>query len=455
MEFANNLAALSDIEIDAIGEIMNISMGSAATALSTMLDKQVTITTPHVTLEPLGDVDYGTLEPAMLVKITYVQGISGSNVMVFRQNDMQVILNQLMGRDDPPSDDFVFDELSMSAACEVMNQMMGSSATALSGFLGKSINISTPEAHVMDDTHTFVGAIGISSEDEIVSISFHLCIDNVINSEFIVVMTYELARGIVSQVMGEETSQATASTAQLAPPAAPVKQTPQAAPVPMTPPQAPHQVSPQVSVPTPQPAPPMPLPNPTQPNQQFQPHQMPPQQPYDPYMAPPMQQGMPYPGMPQGMQGYPPMPYYPPYGYMPPMQPQYPQPQVQSPSPTNDKKKESSSVRKSVDVMSPQFPTYSTTAPGNGDEVMGNNMDLIMNVSLNVSVEIGKTKKKIKDIMDYTQGTVIELEKQAGAPVDIIVNGQLIARGDVVVIDDNFGVRITEIIGTKELLNTL
>ncbi|MEG1778389.1 MAG: chemotaxis protein CheC, partial [Angelakisella sp.] len=120
---------LTPMEIDAIGEVLNISMGSAATAVSSMLDKQVIITTPKVSVENVNNIDYTKLEPALVVKITYTEGISGSNVMVFSQKDMQLILNQLMGVDDPISDNFVFDDLSMSAACEIMNQMMGASAT--------------------------------------------------------------------------------------------------------------------------------------------------------------------------------------------------------------------------------------------------------------------------------------------------------------------------------------
>lgn len=102
----------------------------------------------------------------------------------------------------------------------------------------------------------------------------------------------------------------------------------------------------------------------------------------------------------------------------------------------------------------PKFPSFAGPQPPAAPPPSGN-LDLMMNVPLNVAVEIGKTKKKIREIMDFSQGTVIELEKQAGAPVDIIVNGQLIARGDVVVVADNFGVRITEIVGTKDLMDTL
>ncbi len=137
----NQQAMLSSMELDTIGEILNISMGSAATAVSSMLDKQVVISTPNVLQKKFDSMEYTALEPAMLVSIRYVEGISGTNIMVFRQRDMQIILNLLMGNDDPPSDDFEFDELSMSAACEVMNQMMGASATALSDFLAMTVNI--------------------------------------------------------------------------------------------------------------------------------------------------------------------------------------------------------------------------------------------------------------------------------------------------------------------------
>ena len=136
---------LTSADIDTLGEILNISMGSAATAISTLLDRQVNISTPKVELRGFSALDYAELDPAMMVKINYVQGITGANLMIFRQRDMQVILGLLMGNDEEPIDDFVFDKLSISAACEVMNQMMGASATALSDFYS-SISISTPEA---------------------------------------------------------------------------------------------------------------------------------------------------------------------------------------------------------------------------------------------------------------------------------------------------------------------
>ena len=160
-----------------------------------------------------------------------------------------------------------------------------------------------------------------------------------------------------------------------------------------------------------------------------------------PMMQPPMQQGMP---------GYP--PYYPPYppygagGYPPPYYPPYP-PYGAPPAPEQDN-------RPPIKVQNVQYPEFGR-GPSSGDPVLGGNADLLMNVPLDVTIEIGQAKRRIKEIMGFAQGTVIELEKQAGAPVDIVVNGQLIAHGDVVVIDDNFGVRITEILGTRELLNSL
>lgn len=430
---------LSPMEIDAIGEVMNISMGSAATAVSTMLDKQVVITTPKVNVEKLGNIDNGELEPAIIVKITYTEGIDGSNVMVFRQQDMQLILNQLMGVDEPPSADFVFDELSMSAACEVMNQMMGAAATALSEFLGKPINISTPTASIMDSDHTFIEAVGLDTDEDVVSILFNMNIKDVMSTEFVSVLSCRLAKMIVGQFAGDTSEPVmeqpfVAEPAPAAAAAQPAQQPAPAASAQAAPPQ--QQAAPA------QPAAPQPMA----------------QQPTAP---PPMQQQAPMPGM--QMPGVPPemaqqgmqMPYFPygqqpmyPYGYPPPY-PQQPYPQYPPQQPAAGAGKPDP-----VNVHSVQFPEFGRQH-ADGDPLFGGNMDLIMNVPLNVEIVIGKTKRKIKDIMNFSQGTVVELEKQAGAPVDIMVNGQLIAHGDVVVIDDNFGVRITEIVGTKELLSSL
>lgn len=416
------------MQIDAIGEVMNISMGSAATAVSTMLDKQVDITTPRVSVESVSALDYSRLEPALLVKITYTEGISGSNVMVFSQRDMQLILNQLMGIDDPPSDDFVFDDLSMSAACEIMNQMMGSSATALSSFLGKAINISTPTAKILSGKENFAQEIGLPDTDDVVSVFFKMKIGTIMDSEFVSIMSCQLAKEIVSQFMSEEEAEPTPAVAEPTPAPTPTPVQPSPTTAPPQAQQIPQAVPPQ---PAPQVAP--------QAAGQVPPVQQMPPPPVDPQMGYPPQYGMP-----------PHNPYYgyPPYGYPP-----YPQPQMTPP--TSFGQQVQNSEGKPVKIMNAQFAEFAPFTMGAGEPMMTGNMDLIMNVPLSVSVEIGSTKRKIKDIMEFNQGTVIELDKQAGAPVDVVVNGQLFARGDVVVMDDNFGVRITEIIGTKELLSSL
>lgn len=410
---------LTPLEKDAIGEVMNISMGAAATAISQMLDKQVEITTPVVEIQKMGSIRYEHFEPALLVKIVYTVGLTGSNVMVFRQHDMQVILNTLMGIAEPPSDDFVFDELSISAACEVMNQMMGSSATALAEFLGKTVDISPPSANVIENADTFKNSMELSDDTDVASITFRLSIKGMLDSEFISVMTIDLVKEIISQFIGSDgVVQAPQSepVVQAAPPAAPAA--PAAAPPPQQPPMPPPA---QAAPPVPPPAYPPPVDS-----------GYPPQ---DPYAAQQAAAGQAYP---------PPYPPYPPQGYAPypPQQPMYP-PQPMQPPPAP------------LDVRPVEFPEFPYSGYVEGVPVMGNNMDLIMNVPLDVSIEIGTTKRKIRDIINFTAGTVVELDKQAGAPVDIVVNGQLIAHGDVVVIDDNFGVRITEIVGTKELINSL
>ena len=419
--------SISMMEQDAIGEVLNISMGSSATAVSSLLDRQVNISTPSVSVREFHTLDYSAMEPALIVKIEYVEGISGNNVMVFRQRDIQIILNLLMGNDDPPSDDFEFDELSMSAACEVMNQMMGAAATALSEFLNRVVNISTPTASVVTSEDSYRDAIGVQEGDEIVAVSFHIDIQDVMNSDFVSILTCSLAKEIVEQIMGNNQESLENIHAPAQPPAAVAAQeqsatSPQSA---MQPPDAAAAPQPPVT----QAAPPQPA------------------------MQQPAPAAMDMTAQQQAMQQVGMQPAYgiPPYGQMPygyPMYPMPPYPQqaygMQEPQPA---------TQKPINVQNTQFPQF--TVQQTDSPTSNANMDLLMGVSLDVSVEIGQTKRKIKDIIDFGQGTVIELNKQAGAPVDIVVNGRLLARGDVVVIDDNFGVRITEIVGTKELMESL
>lgn len=381
------LTALSDMQLDAIGEIMNISMGSAATAVSELLNAKVWITTPQVSVVQASQLNYGRLEPAICVKIEYIKGLSGSNLMILKQDDVQLILNQLMGKPPVISPDFEFDELNISAVSEVMNQMMGASSTALAEFLGMGIDISTPTPYILSEVN-IADLQSYEQTDMVASINFDLTIDGVIKSEFISVLDIELAATLADRVLGGAESPA------------PVQPEPAPQPAPQPVPQAAPAASNEVPV---QPAP-MPAPQPAAPVQP-QPQPMP-----DMYA--------------QQYYGYPNQPMY-----NQPMQPMMqPQPAVNY-----------------RNAQLAQFDNFETPLGTEQKE----NLQLLMDVPLQISVEIGSTKKKIKDILEFSQGTIIELERQAGAPVDVMVNGNLIARGDVVVIDDNFAVRITEIVKSK------
>ena len=354
----------SSYEIDAVGEILNISMGAAATAVSELLNAKVWITTPQVNVVKAADLNYDRLEPAICVKIVYVSGISGQNMMVLKQDDVQLILNQLMGNPLVVSPDFEFDEMNISAVSEVMNQMMGASATALSDLLGISVDISTPTPYLIEQTN-FCQLAELDPEETIVAVTFNLSVDGVMNSEFMSVMSVELAKSLSGKMIEKfngdaaETQEAT-QTAQPAPAPAP----------------APVQSAPG--------------------------YQYPPQ------------------GQPQGYPGYGYGGQYAAYGAYPPPAP-----------PVNIQ----NAQLHQFDAMDFGLPTDQK-----------DNLKLLMGVPLEISVEIGTAKRKVKDILEFQQGTIIELERQAGAPVDVVVNGNLIARGDVVVIDDNFAVRITEIV---------
>lgn len=199
------LTTLSEMQLDAIGEIMNISMGSAATAVSELLNAKVWITTPKVTVIQASELNYDRLEPAICVKIEYIKGLSGSNLMILKQDDVQLILNQLMCKPPVISPDFEFDELNISAVSEVMNQMMGASSTALSEFLGMGIDISTPTPYILSEIN-IADLQNYEQTDKVAAINFDLTIDGVIKSEFISVLDIDLAATLADRMIGGATS---------------------------------------------------------------------------------------------------------------------------------------------------------------------------------------------------------------------------------------------------------
>ena len=192
-----NQNVFSPMELDAIGEIMNISLGSSATAVSNMLDHRVDITTPSVSVVPVEEFSLGDLEPAIGIEIKYVSGLEGSNIMLLKRNDVKVIVDILMGS-AIPDEEFELNDLTVSAVCEVMNQMMGAAATALSDFLGRPVNISTPQSFTLDNLDEFKKEHFQYSQGLLVVVRFMLGIENVLQSEFVNVMSVDLARELIS-----------------------------------------------------------------------------------------------------------------------------------------------------------------------------------------------------------------------------------------------------------------
>ena len=441
------------MELDALGEMMNISLGSSATAVSNMLEHRVDITTPKVTVVDVADFELGNLEPAMGVKISYVEGLDGSNIMLLRRSDVKVIVDILMGYESPEKE-FELNELTISAVCEVMNQMMGSAATALSDFLGFPVNISTPESFELDDLETFKKSHFPEGAETVVVVRFSLKIEGAMESEFMNVMSVELAKellhglGIVS-----EDDLKTAAVAEEIPASTPVPAPAESAPAGGEKKMSQEEIERMMSglsggdaAPAPAPAPaesapaggekkmsqeeiermmsglsggdaaPAPAaaqPQPTPPAQPAAPMQP----PMPPYGYPPME------GNPYAYMGYPPM-YYPGYGYPPQATGQI-EPKV-------------------IATQEVQMPEMQA-GPALGKE-QSENLDLIMDVPLQVTVEIGRTRRKVQEILEFSKGSLVVLDKLAGDHVDLFVNGKCVAKGDVVVIDDNFGVRITEIV---------
>lgn len=436
-----NSDCFSKLEIDAIGEILNISLGASATAVSTMLNARVDITTPIVNVVNKEEFEMDRVEPAVCVEITYVAGLEGENVMLLKRHDIKVIVEMVMGM-EIPDEDFELNEINISAVCEVMNQMMGASATALSEFLGRMVNISTPISFEVENEQEFINKYFVDDEPKVV-VGFTLKIADKLESEFFNVMPIALAKGLVEGFLppeaiipyvpgGAKAQEASAPAPDPAPAAssggtmsqeeiermlAGMDDTPAPSPAPAsTPSPAP------VPVPAPSPAPAAAPAGaapaaPAVPQQAAMP--MVPQQAVSSDVA--MMQMQMMQQMMQQMQ-------------------QMQQMQMQS-----QEQKKAAPEPKMIHV---QAPAQTSLKADNGIVLEGEqeeNMELIMGVPLEISVEIGRTKKLVKDILDFTKGSLVVLDKLAGEQVDLFVNGQCIAKGDVVVVEDNFGIRITEI----------
>lgn len=375
---------LTDIEKDAIGEVANISMGTSATTLYSLVNKKVNITTPVVEMCTWQDVLNDYERPCVFIQIKYTVGLNGTNILVLKEHDVKVITDLMMGGDGTNIDGDLTD-LHLSAISEAMNQMMGSSSTSLSSMLGKTIDISPPEASLVDLHSKEPRDLSPFLEDRFVKISFRMQIDDLVDSTLMQLYPLDFAKSIYDTFMAQQMG-------GVEPEPAPAAPTP-------------------VSTPTPTPAPAPAAPT------------------MDMSMQPQMNMGMPQGGMNMGMGMQPQMNMGMPQGG-------YGMPQMNMGMPMGY-------GMPNVNIQPAQFQNFTQ---GQGEMVSAESIGLIRDVPLEVTVELGRTSKSISDILEFAPGTIIELDKIAGEPIDVLVNGKFVAKGEVVVIEESFGVRIMEII---------
>lgn len=338
--------ALTDVEKDALGEIGNISMGTAATTLSTLLRNKVVITTPRVDITTMAELGKEYPIPFVAVEVKYTHGLEGVNLLILKEDDVKLITDLMMGGDGTNVSGDI-SELHLSAIGEAMNQMVGSSATSLSTMFDKSINISPPKAFVIDFTDESPYD-AFDSNEPLVRVAFSMEIGTLLKSEMMQLLPIDFAKELVNNLLGG--------------------------------------------------APNAPDDEPLQKQEEAQ--------------APPIE----------------------------PKKPEIKQTVVNKTEP-----------EKAVKAQPVVFQQLNEETP---EALQGANMDLIMDIPLQVTVELGRTKKTVKDILELGTGSVIELDRLAGEPIDILVNGKLVAKGEVIVIDENFGVRIIEMISQSTAKNT-
>jgi len=414
---------LSDVEKDAVGEVANISMGSSATTLYSLVNRKVNITTPEVGFATWDSLLNQYERPCVFIQIKYTVGLEGTNILILKEHDVKVITDLMMGGDGTNTEGEL-GELHLSAISEAMNQMMGASATSLSTMMQKKIDISPPEAELLDlalvknggGVSPFLGGV-------FVKISFRMQIDDLVDSSIMQLYPIDFARSVVDTFMNSQSGgaeQASAKEASEAP-AQPAASQPDMG---------------QMGA-----APQMYMTGAANMNMGMAP-QMDPNamamnmggMPMGAGMNPQMmnmggmamgagmnQQMMNMGGMPMGVN-----PQMMNMGGMSMGGTMQPQASMQN-----------------INVQPAQFQSFS----GSGNPVAGQeNIGLIMDVPLNVTVELGRTAKSISEILDFAPGSIIELDRIAGEPIDVLVNGKLVAKGEVVVIEECFSVRITEII---------
>ncbi|WP_281657995.1 flagellar motor switch phosphatase FliY [Halobacillus sp. Cin3] len=361
---------LAILEEDALGEIGNISFGSSATALSSLLNQKVEITTPEIAVVYRKDLADEFPKPHVAVGVTYTDGFTGENVFVMKTKDAAIIADLMLGGDGLNPDENL-NEIALSAVQEAMNQMMGSAATSMSTIFNKKVDISPPSINVLD-LEDQSGEDMIPEEETLVNVAFQLKIGTLIDSKIMQLIPLNFAKDLVEQLLDPEGSQT--SEPNISDEKQVLEQNGPSSP---EEPQSSSGTSPDREV------------------TEFEEH------PADPQ----------YVGGPAGRSA------------------------------------------QDADVQHAQFQQFEQSPSMTG--TAHKNLDMLMDIPLKVTVELGRTKRTVKDILELSAGSVVELDKLAGEPVDIHVNEKLMAKGEVVVIDENFGVRVTDILSPKDRLTKL
>ncbi|WP_291637188.1 flagellar motor switch phosphatase FliY [Clostridium sp.] len=346
---------LTDSEKDLLGEVGNISMGSASTALSTIVGQPVNIATPVVSVSTLKKLRADFQVPNIALDVKFTSGITGGNLLVIKITDAAVIASLMMGGDDNIQGTPELSEIEISAVSEAMNQMSGSAATSMATMFAREVNIAPPQSKVWDE-NTSPLSDNIDENEEVVQVAFKLTIGNLIDSVIMQVIPIETAKKIVAIMMGTEESM-----------------------------QAPKALNSQSDMKA----------------QEVKPDHF--------YIEP------------------------------------------QSTPINTNVSTEPEYYAKEVEVRKAAFQPLTKSPVYNCPR----NIELILDVPLEISVVLGKTKKNIRDILNLGTGSLIELDKLAEEPVDILVNGKKVAYGEVIVADENFGVRITSIISGEERVKTI
>lgn len=346
-KITNKLNYFSDEEKDLLGEIGNICMGNASTSFSKLLQKPVTITTPSVEVVSISDVVKEFGQPHIALKVKFLSGIDGDNVLVMSIKDAIIIADVMMGGDGKNVENREnLNEIEVSAVSEAMNQMIASSATSMSTMFQRTIDISTPETIISYESDSGEKLFSDYDSEEIVKIKFHMSVGDLINSKIVQILSIETGKNIINTMLNDQNGFREGSKDQR----------------------------------------------------------------YDDESL-----------------------------------------DNQNLKAVNDDYNSGSGMRKNYNVSEAVLMPLTQGSNPKGS----NNIDLILDVPLEISVVLGRTKKNVGDILNLGTGSLVELEKLAEEPVDILVNGKQIATGEVVVVNENFGVRITAIISNAERVKNL